>query len=143
MELPERNGKSYVPGDPDPDTSSSDSPLKKYNLSNDRNSSKSKKKKRDKKKKRRKEKKDDSSDPSSSDDYDFSYDSDYIRKRRKRNSDRGKDPIKLCARLTAKLLTTSYRSIIIEFKLDEDLIQCRIYFLAFVESLEMIFSQYK
>ena len=41
-----------------------------------------------------------------------------------------------------KLLTTAYKSNIIRFKMDEDPLQRRIYFLAFVESLEMIFSQY-
>ena len=54
-----------------------------------------------------------------------------------------KDPIKLCARLTARLMTTAYKSKIIKFKLDEDPLQGRIYFLALVDSLEMIFSQYK
>ena len=58
-------------------------------------------------------------------------------------ANRKKDPIKLCARLTARLMTTAYKSKIIRFKLDEDPLQGRIYFLAFVESLEMIFSQYK
>ena len=51
--------------------------------------------------------------------------------------------IKLCTRLTAKLLTTAYKSKRFKFKLDEDSLQRRIYFLTFVESLEMIFSQYK
>ena len=37
---------------------------------------------------------------------------------------------------------TAYKSKIIGFKMDQDLLQCRIYFLTFVESLEMIFSQY-
>ena len=83
------------------------------------------------------------SDPSSSDDSDSSYNSAYRRKQRKKRSHREKDPIKSCARLTAKFLTTSYKSKIIRFKLDEDPLQCRIYFLTFVESLEMIFSQYK
>ena len=41
------------------------------------------------------------------------------------------------------MLTTSYKSKIIKFKLDEDPLQRQIYFLDFVESLEMIFSQYK
>ena len=54
-----------------------------------------------------------------------------------------KDLIKLCARLTAKLLRTAYKSKIIDVKLDEDLLQRWIYFLTFVESLEMIFPQYK
>ena len=42
----------------------------------------------------------------------------------------------------AKLLTTAYKAKIIRFKIDEDPLQHRIYFLTFVESLEMIFSQY-
>ena len=52
-------------------------------------------------------------------------------------------PIKLCARLTAKWLTTEYKSKIIKFKLDEYPLQRRIYFLTFVESMEMIFLQNK
>ena len=51
--------------------------------------------------------------------------------------------INLCATLTTKLLTTAYKSKIIKFKMDEDPLQLRIYFLTFEESLEMIFSQYK
>ena len=49
------------------------------------------------------------------------------------------DPIKLCARLTKKLPMTAYKSKIIRFKMDEYPPQRRIYFLTFVESLEMIF----
>ena len=41
-----------------------------------------------------------------------------------------------------KLLTTAYKSKNIRFKMDEDPLQRRIYFLTFVESLEMIFTQY-
>ena len=58
-------------------------------------------------------------------------------------SDCKKYPIKLCVRLMEKLLTTSYKLTIIKFKLDEDPLQRYIYFLTFVESLEMIFSRYK
>ena len=94
------------------------------------------------KRKHLKHRKDESSDPSSSNDYDSSNDSDYRRKRRKNKKHREKYPIKLCAHLMAKLLTTSYKSKIIRFKEDEDPLQLRIYFLPFVESLEMIFSQY-
>ena len=54
----------------------------------------------------------------------------------------GKYPINLCAHLTAKFLTTAYESKIIRFKMDEDPLQRRIYFITFLESLEMIFSQY-
>ena len=80
--------------------------------------------------------------PSLRDYYDSSDNSYYRRKQKKRKSDREKDPIKLFAHLTAKFLVTAYISKIIRFKQDEDPLQCRIYFLAFVESLEMIFSQY-
>ena len=53
-----------------------------------------------------------------------------------------KDAIRLCATLTAKFLTTAYKSKIIRFKMDEDPLQRRVYFLTFVESLEILFSQY-
>ena len=82
------------------------------------------------------------SDPSSSGDSDSSDNSDYRRKRRKRKSDQKNDPIKLCARLTEKLLTTAYKSKITRFKIDEDPLQRRIYFLIFIESLEIILLQY-
>ena len=39
-------------------------------------------------------------------------------------------------------MTAAYKSKIIRFKMDEDPLQRRIYFIKFVESLEMIFSQY-
>ena len=51
--------------------------------------------------------------------------------------------IKQCATLTAKLLTAAYKSKIIRFKIDEDPLQRRIYFLTFIDSLDMIFSQYR
>ena len=54
-----------------------------------------------------------------------------------------RDPIKICAKLTAKLLTTLYKTKIIKFKMDEDPIKRQIYYFFFIESLEMIFSQYK
>ena len=84
----------------------------------------------------------DSSYPSSSDDSDSSNDSHYRRKQRKNKKHWKKDPIKQCATFTAKFLTTAYKSKIIRFKMDEDPLQRRIYFLKFVESLDMIFSQY-
>ena len=119
----------------DPEPSSSDSP---EIFSSDSRA----KKKKSKKKKRCKHRKYDSSDLSSSDNSDSSDDSHYRRKRCKNNKHQKKDLIKLCATLTAKLLTTAYKSNIIRFKMDEDPLQRRIYFLSFVESLEMIFSQY-
>ena len=42
-----------------------------------------------------------------------------------------------------KLMTTVYKSKIIRFKMDEDPLQRRIYFLTFIDSLDMIFSQYR
>ena len=80
--------------------------------------------------------------PSSSNDSDSSDDRYYIRKRCKKKRYRKNDPIKLCTNLTEKLLTTAYKSKIVRFKMDEDPLQRRIYFLKFVESPEMIFSQY-
>ena len=53
------------------------------------------------------------------------------------------DLIRLCATLTAKLLTTAYKSKIVRFKLDEDSLQRRIYFLTFIDSLDVHFSQYR
>ena len=41
------------------------------------------------------------------------------------------------------MLTKAYKSKIIRFKMDEDPLQRRIYFLTFIESLDMIFSQYR
>ena len=38
----------------------------------------------------------------------------------KKNSHWEKDPIKLCARLTGKLMATAFKSKIIRFKMDED-----------------------
>ena len=121
---------------PDPDLSSSDL----AEISSPK--SRAKKKKSTKKKKRHKHQKDDSSDPSLSDDSDSSDDIHYRRKRRKNKKHKKKDPIKLCTTLTEKLLTTAYKSKTIKFKMDEDPLQCRIYHLTFVESLEIIFSQY-
>ena len=137
-----QNIKAHVPGDLDPDPSLSDSSSKKSNFSNDINSSKSIKKKRDHKKNIRKHKKQDASDSSSRDSDSSDY-SDYRCKQRKKKSHWKNDSIKLCARLTEKFLTKAYKLKIIWFKLDEDTLQRRIYFLTFVESLDMIFFQYK
>ena len=53
------------------------------------------------------------------------------------------DPIRLCATLTAKLLATAYKSKIIRFKMDEDPLQRRIYLLTFIDSIDLICSQYR
>ena len=122
------NGNGHVPDDPNPDPSSPDSS--------------SNKKKRDKRKTSRKHRKDDSSESSSSNDSDMSDDSVYRRKKRKRKRYHKKYMIKLCAHLTAKFLTKAYKSKIIGFKIYEDMLQRRIYFLIFVKYLQMTFSQY-
>ena len=78
-----------------------------------------------------------------SDDSDSSDDSHYIHKRLRSKKHRKKDPIRACATLTANLLTTAFKSKMIRFKLDEDPLQRRIYFLTFIDSLNMVFSQYR
>ena len=40
-------------------------------------------------------------------------------------------------------MKTVYKSKTIRFKMDEDPLQRRIYFLTFIDSLDMIFSQYR
>ena len=119
----------------DPDPSSSDSSDSSDSSSSD---SAPKRKKSKKKKKHRKHRKDDLSDPSSSDDSDSSEDSHYRRKQIKDKKHWKEDPIRLCADLTAKLLTTAFKSKIIRFKMDEDPLQRWIYFLTFIDSLDMI-----
>ena len=121
------NEKDHVPDNPDPEPSSSDLSSKKS-----QSGYSSKKNKYDKKKNCRKNRKDDLSDPCSSNNYDSPNDSDYGRKQHKNMSHWEKDPIKLCARLMAKLLTRAYKSKITRFKMDEDLFQSRIYFLTFL-----------
>ena len=107
---------------PDPESSSYDS------LETSSSKSTAKKKKNTKKKKRRKHRKDDSSNPSLSDDSDSSDDSHCRRNQRSNRKHQKKDPIRLCATLTKKLLTTAYKSKIIRFKMDEYLLQRRKYF---------------
>ena len=53
------------------------------------------------------------------------------------------DPIKLWVKLTAKLLITVYKSKVLTFKLNGDPLHRQNYFLTFMESLVMIFSEYK
>ena len=134
-----KNEKRHEPEvNPDPEPSSSESSSDTCQSDSIEN-----KKKLNKKKKRRKHQKYDSSDPSSIDDSDSSDDSNYRRKRRKKKNHQKKYPIKLCAHLMATLPTTAYKSNIIRFRMDEDPLQRRIYFLTLVESIEMIFSHYK
>ena len=87
------------------------------------------------------------SDPNSSDsslsDSGSSGDSNYKHRKRENKKKQWKrkkqDPIKLCPNLTANLLTTAYKSKVLRFKLDQDPLQHWIYFLTFIESLQMIF----
>ena len=120
-----KNNEPKVKLDPEP--SSSDS------LESSSSDSRARKKKRTKKKKCRKHRKYDSSDPSSSDDFDSSDDSHYRRKRRKDKKHHKKYRVRLYATLTSKLLTTAYKSKIIRFKMDEDPLQRRIYFLTVID----------
>ena len=53
------------------------------------------------------------------------------------------DSIKNCANLTTKLLTDAYKSKVINFTLDEDPLQRRVYFPSFVNSLKIVLSQFK
>ena len=134
--------KTHIPGELDPDPSSSDSLSHKSNSPKDSNYSKSSKKKairrksviNTKKRTRQNHHRSILIRPTTVTTY---------AKQQKKKSHQKTNLIKLCALLTAKLLTTAYKSNIIRFKLDEDLIQRRIYLLAFVESLEMIYSQYR
>ena len=124
-----------VNSEPDPSSSDSSDSSSSSDLAPKRKKSK-------KKKKRRKHRKIDSSDPSSSDDSDSSdssEDSHYRRRQRKNKKHRKEDPIRLCVTLMGKLLTTEFKSKIIRFKMDEDPLQRRIYFLTFIDSLNMIF----
>ena len=134
--------KSKVKPDPDPPPSDS---------SDDSSSSSDSRSRRKKiirkiiRKKRRKHQKYES-DPSSSDDSDDSDSSEDVHYRRRRHihtEHRKNEPIRLCATLTAKLLTTAFKSKMIRFKLDEDPLQRRIYFLTFIDSLNMGFPQFR
>ena len=50
------------------------------------------------------------------------------------------DPIKLCTKLTETVLRKVYELKALKFKSDGDPLQCPIYFLTFMESLEMLFT---
>ena len=66
---------------------------------------------------------------------DSNYKRKIFEKEKKYQKRKKQDPIKLCAKLIAKLLTTAYKLKVLEFDLDKDPLQRRIYFLAFIESL--------
>ena len=88
----------------------------------------------------------DSSSPESSD----SSDDEYYKQRRYEKRDKNKlwskmsfyEPIKNCAKLTAKLLTATYKSKIIRLKLDKEPLQHRVYLLSFMNSLKIVLSKF-
>ena len=132
MQLSKCNEKEHVPEDLESNPLSSDLSLSEYDSSNDRKYSKSKSKRRNKNKNHRKRTKQDSS-KSSFSNYDSPNEIDYkIKRLNKKKIHQGKYPIKLCAKLTEKLLKTAYKSNIIKLKLGEDPLQHWIYFLAFI-----------
>ena len=123
-----------------------DWPPSDWSDSSSSSDSEHKRKKSKNKKKLRKHRKDDFSYPSSSDDFDesdSSEESHYRRRQRKNKKYWEKYPIRLCANLTAKLLTTAFKSKMIRLKLDEDPLQRRIYCLTFIDSLNLVFSLYR
>ena len=56
----------------------------------------------------------------------------------KTNSD---EPIKKCAKLTAKLTTAAYKSKVVGFKLEDDQLHHLVYLLSFIHSLKNLLSQ--
>ena len=56
---------------------------------------------------------------------------------------RKNDPIKKCARITAKLLKAAHNSKIKKFKLDDDPLKHHIYFLYFINTLKIVLSKFK
>ena len=66
---------------------------------------------------------------------------DTIRRRIIRTQETG--PYQIMLKVNKNSLTTAYKSNALKFKLDEDPLQRQINFLTFMESLEMIFLQYK
>ena len=121
----EKAQKEYVPEDPESDPSLSDSSLIKSDCYDD---SKYKIKRRDKNNNYQKLRKQDSSDSSPSKS-DQSEKIDYKIKRRKKKKYRKRkkrDPIKLCAKLTARLLKTAHKLKVLKLKLCEDPLHRRI-----------------
>ena len=76
-------------------------------------------------------------------DSDFPDDSNCERRRsdkkKKYRKCKKQDPIKLCAKLTAKLPTTAYKSKVLKLKFDKDPLHHRIYYLTFMVSLKIFF----
>ena len=125
--------KSKAKSDPDPP--SSDPSDDSSSLSDSTRRRRRIKKKGIRKRRRRKKYESDPSSSDDSDDSDSSDDSHFRGRRHVHTKNWKEDPIQLCANLTAKLLTTTFKSKMIRFKLDEDPLQRRIYFLTFIDSL--------
>ena len=53
------------------------------------------------------------------------------------------DPIKKCTNFKSKLPIASYKSKVKRFKLDEDPLDLRIYFLSLMNSLKILLSKFK
>ena len=77
-----------------------------------------------------------------------SSDSRYYKRRQRTHNKcqskrRNKNLIKNCAKLTTKLLKAFHNYKVMRFKLDEDPLQQRVYFLNLIKSLKMVLSQFK
>ena len=64
-------------------------------------------------------------------------------KNKLRSKTRFNDTIRKCAKLTSKLLKAVQKSRVIKFKLDDDPLQHRVYFISFTNSLKNYLSQFK
>ena len=127
----------YVPEDPESESSLSDLSLREYNSSNDN---------KYKSKRRNKNKNQQDSSGSFSSNSDLLDESNYKSKichKKKKYWKKKQDPIKLCAKLTEKLLTPAYILTVLKFKLVEDMLQSRIYFSFLYGITGNVFSQYK
>ena len=63
-------------------------------------------------------------------------------KKNRRSKTRFDKTIKKCAKLTVKKITSAYKSKVIKFKLEKDLIQILVYFLSLMNSLKIILSPF-
>ena len=63
--------------------------------------------------------------------------------KRKKHRKKKQDPIELCAEFAENFLTKAYKLKVLKLKLGEDPLQRRIHFITFMESMEIMFSQYK
>ena len=79
----------------------------------------------------------DSSSSESSDSSDDEYYKQRQHSKKEKNKHQSKtlfsDPIKNCAKLASKLLTAAYKSKVVKFKLDNDPLQRRVYFISLLD----------